>query len=235
MNQRLSAVYDRIRPGRGVIDVGTDHGYLPVRLALEGYPGQIFASDIRRGPLETAKRSAERYGVSNRIHFLLTDGLEACPPNAVDTIVIAGMGGDTICGILDRAEWCMDSAYRLLLQPMTKAEVLRYWLSNNGFTIVDEALPVEGETVYQLLAAEYTGENETLRDTELYIGKLGYADRETYHKLLLAEETRIQRRINGLQCAGDSNYSRELAALRQRLDDVLEVRMILYGNGKGTV
>ena len=171
MNQRLHAIYQLILPSRGMIDVGTDHGYIPVQLAKGGYPGQILASDIREGPLEAAKRSAENAGVVDRIRFLLCDGLEQCPQNAVDTIVIAGMGGDTICGILDRAEWCMSPEYKLILQPMTKQEVLRYWLVNNGFQLDRELLVKDRGILYQILETHFSGENESLNDAELFVGK----------------------------------------------------------------
>lgn len=224
MDQRLSCIFGMIRPGRGVIDVGTDHGYLPERLALEGYPGRLFASDLREGPLAAAKRTAAQSGVSDRIQFLLSDGLDACPPDAVDTIVIAGMGGDTICGILDRAEWCMDPFYRLILQPMTKAEVLRYWLCNNGFRIEEEQLVEDGDTIYQILTAVYIGQNEALSDAELWLGKRGLAEPALYQKQIQHEIRRIERRIRGILTATSEEQRRQLAALQLRLCELQALR-----------
>ena len=125
MNKRLEAIEALVRPGSGLIDVGTDHGYLPVSLALHGYPGLLIASDLREGPLNAARRSAAQVGLERRIDFRLANGLASCLPNEVDSVVIAGMGGDTVCGILDRADWILDQRYQLILQPMTRAEVLR--------------------------------------------------------------------------------------------------------------
>ena len=224
MEQRLSCIFHMIRPGRGVIDVGTDHGYLPVRLACEAYPGGIFAFDLREGPLAAARRTAAQAGVSERIRFQLSDGLDACPPDEVDTIVVAGMGGDTICGILDRAEWCMDPAYRLILQPMTKAEVLRYWLCNNGFFIEEEHLVEEGDTLYQILAAVYTGQNEALSDAELWLGKRGLAEPALYQKQIQHEIRRIERRIRGILTATSEEQRRQLAALQLRLCELQALR-----------
>ena len=87
MNKRLEAIRRLIPDGRGMIDVGTDHGYLPVQLYKDGYPGRIFASDIRPGPLAVARERADREGASERISFFLCDGLDACPPEEIDTIV----------------------------------------------------------------------------------------------------------------------------------------------------
>lgn len=170
MNRRLDAIAALVRDGKGLVDVGTDHGQLPVQLALRGYPGALFASDIREGPLTAARRTAEEADLSSRIRFLLCDGLALCPPEAVDAIVIAGMGGDMIVKILDEAEWCMDARYQLILQPMTKAEVLRYWLVYNEFEIESETLVEDGGGLYQILCARFGGVTK-LKDAELFTGK----------------------------------------------------------------
>jgi len=170
MNRRLNAIAALVLDGKGLVDVGTDHGQLPVQLALRGYPGALFASDIREGPLAAGRRTAEEAEVSERIRFLLCDGLALCPPEEIDTIVIAGMGGDMIVKILDEAEWCMDVRYRLILQPMTKAEVLRYWLVYNEFEIESETIAEDGGTLYQILCARFGGLTK-LTDAELFVGK----------------------------------------------------------------
>ena len=157
MNKRMHAIVKYMEAGRGVIDVGTDHGYFPVWMATHGYKGNIIATDINAGPLQNAMNTAQEAGVLNKIHFCQCDGLDGCKPDSMDTIVIAGMGGELICRILDRAEWCMDRRYKLILQPMTKSEVLRYWLVNNEFEICNEDLICEGGTIYQLGLAASPG------------------------------------------------------------------------------
>ena len=169
MNKRLEAIAEMVRNGRGLIDVGTDHGYLPVRLAQRGYTGFLYASDINAAPLRSARNTAREASLVDRISFLLCDGLDECPPKRIDTIVIAGMGGDLICRILDRAEWCLDGAYTLILQPMTKAEVLRYWLVNNGFVLEEERLVRDRGNLYQIIRARFS-ENMRLSDAELFSG-----------------------------------------------------------------
>lgn len=169
MNKRLELISALIPPSVGFADVGTDHGYLPVHMARHGYKGNIIASDLRATPLSCAVASAREAQVEERIRFVLCDGLDGTAPDEVDTIVIAGMGGDTICGILDRAEWCMDARYLLILQPMTKAEILRYWLVNNGFAIEQEHLLRDAGETYQLFTARFGGEKR-LCDAELFSG-----------------------------------------------------------------
>ena len=170
MDNRLRSISNCIG-AKGFADVGTDHGYLPIYMAKRGYKGNIFASDIDLEPLNCAKRNADEAGISEQIEFILCDGLATGIKDKIDSIVIAGMGGDSICGILDRAEWCFDPQYKLILQPMTKAEILRYWLSYNDFLITDEILIDDNGTVYQLICARY-GKRDTLSDAELFLGKL---------------------------------------------------------------
>ncbi len=170
MPKRLERIAALIPDGRGVADVGTDHGYVPVMLARRGYPGVIIATDINAGPLKSAVSSAEESCVSDRISFVLCDGLSKVTPSSVDTIVIAGMGGDTITGILDRDYWCAEPGYKLVLQPMSHQNVLRYWLINNEFKITHEELVRDGGAIYQIFCAE-PGRGARYSDAELFTGK----------------------------------------------------------------
>ena len=223
MNKRLQTIADMIPDGRGMIDVGTDHGYLPVWLAKRAYPGRLFASDINPAPLSAARRTAAEAAVEDRIEFLLCDGLELCPPDAVDTIVIAGMGGDQICGILDRAEWCLDAVYTLILQPMTKAEVLRFWLVNNGFCLTEEKLVRDGSFLYQIIEARFS-KNMPLRDAELYAGAFGNIRRDPLcAEWLDSLIRRFEKEESGLLVAERTNAGR-LAICRGVLGELAEMR-----------
>ena len=226
MNRRLQAVEALVRPGPGLIDVGTDHGYLPLSLARHGYPGTLIAADIAPGPLDAARRSAAEAGLSARICFLLGDGLAGCDPEAVDTVVIAGMGGDSICGILDRAEWCMDARYTLILQPMTRAEVLRYWLVNNGFAIDAERLAEDAGTIYSVLRARFGGQ-QSLTDAELFTGSLSLVGEEPLFPAFLRQQTaRFEKIVRGLRRSG-----REPGRLRLTEEILREWKEMDYAYG----
>ena len=203
MNHRLELLYQMIpKHGRGVVDVGTDHGLIPIRLAQSGYSGNIFATDIAEGPLNAAKEASLTANVSDRIHFLLCDGLDLCPPDQIDCILIAGMGGDTICGILDRAEWIFDNDYRLILQPMTRAEVLRYWLIHNGFRIEEEALSRDEQHIYQMFCAQ-PGACERICDAEYMIGRLFTERFGEPVNILIAQQIQVlEKKLNGMENAG---------------------------------
>lgn len=220
MNKRLNAIAAMVHDGVGLVDVGTDHGYLPAALARSGYSGALIASDINEGPLNAARKTAAEAGVTARIRFLLCDGLALCPPDAVDTIVIAGMGGDMIVKILDEAEWCMDPRYHLILQPMTKAEVLRYWLVNNEFGIESETI-VEDSGLYQIVEARFGGHTR-LNDAELFAGKRELCtDTQLYSRHLEQVSRRFEKALAGMRSReGDARSS----LYREITDQLTELR-----------
>ena len=218
MNKRLSAIAELVQNGKGLVDVGTDHGQLPAQLAASGYTGALYASDIREGPLMAARRTAEDASLSDRIRFLLCDGLSLCPPEEIDTIVIAGMGGDMIVKILDEADWCMKEEYRLILQPMTKAEVLRYWLIYNEFAIEKETVVEDGGILYQIICARFGGKTD-LSDAELFVGKRELClTPALYSRQLRVIIGRFEHAVCGMQSReGDARltlYRKILAQLR---------------------
>ena len=199
MNKRLKLISDYIDNGKGIADVGTDHGYLPIFLAENGYTGNIFASDINEDPINKAIKNAAAAGVSDKINFMLCDGLRMCPRAQIDTIVIAGMGGDMIVKILDETEWCLSPEYKLILQPMSKAEILRYWLVYNGFEIKHELLVDENGTIYQIIVARFGGISK-LNDAQLYIGCYEDAQqKELYIKNYSALYRRFDRAVKEIK------------------------------------
>ena len=169
LQPRLRCIADCVPRGARLADVGTDHGYLPVWLLLNGRIAYAFASDVNEAPLARAKRTAEEYGASERICFRLCDGLDGFAPGEADTIAIAGMGGETIIAILRDAPWLTRDAVTLLLQPMTKAELLRPWLVENGFRIDGERLVRDKGTIYAVLTVR-PGMGRTLTPAEAWCG-----------------------------------------------------------------
>ena len=137
LSTRLGAIAGYIETGASVADVGTDHGILPVWLAQKGLCRHIIASDISEGSLAAARRTAAKYNVADKITLVTAPGLTGIENYPVDTIVIAGLGGETIQSILSGASWVRGRNIRLIVQPQTKAVKLCLWLSDNGYIIRD--------------------------------------------------------------------------------------------------
>ena len=221
MTKRLLQLCRLIPPnGNGFADVGTDHGFVPVWLANHGYSGRIYSFDIAEAPLNKAISLASEHMVDDRICFSVSDGLDACPPGLVDCIMIAGLGGDAICRILDRAEWILDRGYTLILQPMTHAEVVRYWLIHNGFRITTEALVSEDRHIYQIFTAR-AGNCGAVSDAEYCTGII-HADHIGEDISILYSDLmhRIEQKLVGMRRADqmDSSTFRFYAGIMQELE-----------------
>ena len=139
LSPRLQCIADYICPGDRVIDVGTDHAYIPIYLLQNGIARLVTATDIRSGPLENAAADARKYQVAEGLTLLLCDGLSACTPEMADTVILAGMGGETIQHILAAAPWALEK--RLLLQPQSKQAELRAWLAARGLSPARISVP----------------------------------------------------------------------------------------------
>ena len=152
LQPRLRAIADLVPAGSRLADIGTDHGYIPVDLLLSKRIASAIATDIGALPLDHARHTARRCGLTEGIDFRLGDGLAPLNPGEADVIVIAGMGGDSIAAILSAAPWAREGPL-LLLQPMSKAEVLRVFLPEHGSCVGAECLVADKGKLYPILTA----------------------------------------------------------------------------------
>lgn len=225
LTPRLQAVASFVPEGARLADIGTDHAYLPVSLLLEGkIPGAI-AADLRKGPLDRARLTAQEYDCTEKVLFRLCDGLADVKSYETDAISIAGMGGETIAEILSAAKWVNRSAIPVILQPMSSQPELRRWLWRNGYVIREEKLVREGDTLYVVLLAQ-AGESLPLTAAEEWAGRQWqgmYApERETYLDMLLEK---LSWAMSGMAKSKEGTASQryqELAGVRAGLENMKE-------------
>jgi tRNA (adenine22-N1)-methyltransferase len=215
MGPRLRAIAALTPEGCGCLaDIGTDHGYIPVSLLLEGRVKRAVAADIGAMPLDHARRTAAACGVEENLDFRLGDGLSVLEPGEADVIVIAGMGGDAITEILSAAPWSRAGPL-LLLQPMSKAEVLRAWLPLNGYEVFREELVQDKGVLYPILSVR-GGEMAPASDVQAWGGFL--LDRDPLWGLYIADRLlRLRRAASGLEKARDP----ALAEKRRRMLSII--------------
>lgn len=150
VSPRLQACCDFVHSGDRVADIGCDHGYLGIYLLKNGIAESVIASDIREGPLQSAVRNSEKFGVRDRMTFFLSDGVRNIPRD-FDTLVCAGMGGDTMVSILEGVSWLKNEQYRLILQCQSKNAILRRYLSENGWKITQARIIPDGKFLYTVM------------------------------------------------------------------------------------
>lgn len=199
LTPRLSAAASLVRGGGIIADIGTDHGYLPVYLIQSGRVRGAIAADIGKMPLQNAAKTIENYDLGNVISLRLSDGLREFSEGDADEYVFAGMGGTLIAEKLAETPWIKNSNLHFVFQPQSRAEDLRKFLFENGFSINNELAVHEGRRVYITFDATYTGEIKPFTDADCFIGKLPHT--EDSHKHLSLQLTRLKEKYNAyLQC-----------------------------------
>ena len=64
LDSRLYSVASFVRNGSVVADIGTDHGYLICWLIQNGIVERGIGADLRKGPLENAKKTVVDCGLA---------------------------------------------------------------------------------------------------------------------------------------------------------------------------
>lgn len=222
LRPRLRAIADMIPRGtKTVLDIGTDHAQLPVFLVQQGIANLVIASDIAEGPLARAKETVERFGVEKRVTLHQGNGLEGLEECGASEIVIAGMGGELMMQMIGAAPFVRDSAIGLILQPMTRAEVLCAWLGEQGFAVEDEVL-VEDDKLYRILAVRYHGRACAYRPIEAVVGPKIIGRQDDLTRQYLARLLAVyNNRVEGKARAGQNTKEDEeiCRGLRQMLGE----------------
>lgn len=172
LSPRLQMIADMVRKNLNVLDVGTDHAFLPAYLVLNGIVKSAVASDLREMPLKNAMNTLAEYNLTDKIRLCLSDGLDAFSPDCADDIVVAGMGGELIVDIISRTPWLKDKGKHLIIQPMSHVEDVRKYLCCNGFEILYEDAAFDSGYTYVALSAIYTGQENDYSNSYYYIGEL---------------------------------------------------------------
>ena len=202
---------DKARFGSRLADIGTDHGYLPIRLVQTGRIPSAVACDIAEGPLNSARENIERYGLEDRISTRLADGLEGLCREDADDIVIAGMGGELIASILSKSDFIKDPSVLLILQPMTRYEKLSAFLCENGYEFLSQDAVSEVSKTYTVITARYSGSSVKKDLFSCIVGMLD-KDKPEDRKFLENALKRLRKQAHG---------DRESAAAAKRLEEYL--------------
>ena len=155
ISKRLELVASFVPQGAILLDVGSDHAYLPIELIERGQIESAIAGEVVEGPYQSAVKNVEAHGLKEKIQVRLANGLAAFEEaDQVSVITIAGMGGRLITRILEEGLDKLANVERLILQPNNREDDLRIWLQNHGFEIVAENILEEAGKFYEILVVE---------------------------------------------------------------------------------
>ena len=212
-----------VQSGSRVADIGTDHGYLGIYLLQSGAARHVIACDLRKDPLENARRNAKLFGVDGEMELRLSDGLEKILPDEVDTVVMAGMGGDLIQKILSQCPWRKREGLQFILQPQSAGNVLRRWLCEDGFEIQREEPVQDGHFLYTVMDIRQGEPAPLTPGTEYASPALLASGSPLVGNYLARVENALQETVRGLTNAEKQRPER-LAYFGQALLEIQEMR-----------
>ncbi len=158
LSKRLTMIADMVSAQSRVADIGTDHGFIPIKLVSEGKCPCAIAMDVGKGPLARAVEHIAGCGLSDRIECRLSDGYEKLEAGEADSTVIAGMGGGLMVRILEAGDTRGVLTKELILSPHSEWHKVRHFLHNHGYAIEEERMLFEEGKYYVAIRAEFAGD-----------------------------------------------------------------------------
>ncbi|WP_288961287.1 class I SAM-dependent methyltransferase [uncultured Peptoniphilus sp.] len=169
LSKRLNKIAELVDFGASVIDVGTDHGYVPNFLCENKISSDIIATDISKNSLEKSVELTRELGNEKFVRNILANGIV---DENRENIIIAGLGGIQIAEIIANSIEIAKSSKKLILQPMQKTNILRRELNNMGFEIFDEEIIYEDERYFEIILAKFSNKiDKSLKEEDFYFSK----------------------------------------------------------------
>lgn len=169
LNLRLRHIAKMIEPCEVLIDIGSDHGFLPISLLKMKVIQTAIICDINALPLQSAIKNTHEAHLEEQCTFIQSNGLQNYK-GPVDTAVIAGMGYETIAQIIQQDFERFQLIDQIILQSNTHLDKLRAFLMENKFAIVNEELVKDRKHFYVIMKVSYKGIKIEYDGSDLWIG-----------------------------------------------------------------
>lgn len=198
LSKRMHAVASLVTTGNRIVDIGTDHAYIPIFLIQEQHISSAIAMDVNKGPLMRASEHIREYALEDRIEIRLSDGFRELRAGEADTAVIAGMGGNLVMRIL-KEHWNITCSLKeCVLQPQSEIAKVRAFLLEEGFLFIEEDMVLDDEKYYPMMKVVPPSQKrnaEVWTETELRFGKLLLEKQHPVLYQYLQREERMHRQI----------------------------------------
>lgn len=172
LDSRLLAIASLVDNCNTLIDVGTDHGYLPIYLIQNNIVKKAIASDVAINPLNKALDNIIKYHLEGKIETKLANGLSN--QELADCVVIAGMGGNLIIDILSNKN---NEYPSYILQANINVALLRKYLMENDYKIIDERIAFCNKKFYEIIKA--TKGHQELNEIEIEYGPINLKNKDS--------------------------------------------------------
>src|SRR5574344_2906684 len=150
-SKRLQAIANYIEDENKIIDIGCDHAYLSIYLALNKKNIKVIASDINQNAYNIALNNVKNEKLENIITLRLGNGLEVVTKDEIDTIIISGLGSMTIVGILKNGIDKLANVKTIIIQSNTDLYYLRKNITKLNYYIAKEETIKENGQYYTII------------------------------------------------------------------------------------
>lgn len=196
LSKRLEKISSFILPDTKIFaDIGSDHALLPCAICLKDKFKRAVVSDLRKGPIQSAKQTIKYYALEDRISVRLGSGLSVLKPFEVEEAIISGMGGTLIAQVLEEDSDILQTIDRMIIQPNIDSTEVRQTLNKFLFHIVDESIVKDRKHLYEVIVAEKRDTKQKLSEKELFFGPYLL---KTQPKLFLEKINRDKRSIENI-------------------------------------
>lgn len=223
LSERLIHIINMIPKCNCLADIGTDHGFIPIYSIQNNIASHAIATDINNGPIRVANKNINKYDLSDKIETRVGPGLSTLKSKEADIIVVAGMGGVLISEIIEAHIEIAKNSRWLILQPVQYPEVLRKYLLNAGFNIVDEDIVKDENKYYYIIKAEHKQSQKYTKEVYYYTGtrliEKGSPLIQEYINYKIHSITNI---LNNLSPTEQHLRYEELNSLKKEFEEVLK-------------
>ena len=167
ISHRIKTIASFVTENSKVINIGSDHALLEIYLVKTKKPAKVIASDINPNALKQGLTNINKYQVANKIILREEDGLKAIDPD-IDTVIISGLGGSTICRILTTDKALLKNVKHIILQPNSDLYEVRKKVVALGYVIDEEEILTEKKHTYIILS--FKKGSQKYSHHELYFG-----------------------------------------------------------------
>lgn len=225
LSERLEKVVSYVPAGSRIADIGSDHAYLPCYAVQKGQVEFAIAGEVVEGPFQSATKQVKSLDLAKEIAVRKGDGLAVIEPeDAIDTIVIAGMGGALIRSILEADSAKLAGVKRLVLQPNIAAHQLREWGEVNQWGLTAETILREDNKTYEILVLEPSDNKVGYSDAERLLGPFLMREKSAVFQAKWEHELNNWKGIQAKIDASNAKNAAKLAELGAKIriiEDVL--------------
>lgn len=230
LSKRLARVRDlaveHTESPRRLVDIGSDHAYLPIYMVLNQDVEAAIAGEVVQGPYDSSLRAVTANQLSDQIDVRLGDGLEVLKDfDDFNVMTICGMGGGVIASILEKGRDRLSGEETLVLQPNVEERSVRQWLATHSYEIIAEDLLDDAGKRYEIIVAQKAAREFPLSPKEVLAGPHLLKERSAlFLEKWQHEKEHLERVVQAIQTSGDSPQNQErLQMMKEQLALVTDI------------